>query len=208
MNKLISIYFSKGETMEIKQLRQKQILEFCKSCLNDYLSYLTINEIAFIKNILNDQIFDKSQIDKLLNIAEKIWNNELATDKYVVISWSKYAEQKEKSFITFATLSRKDDIISFCNSNLGIEYSITFKALIGALNKDGATLIEDISKKNEYTLAIIDNKVINSYNGATRLITPIQLLDQTNNDYPSKHNELILDSRYITEKREINISRN
>ena len=193
--------------MEIKQLRQKQILEFCKSCLKDYLNYLTVDEISFIRNILNSQIFDKTQTDELLNIAEKIWDNELATDKYVVISWSKFAEQKRKKFVTFATLSRKEDIISFCNSNLGIEYSITFKALIGALNKDGATLIEDLNKKNDYTLAIIDNKVINSYNGATKLITPIQLLDQSDNDYHSKHNELILDTRYITEKKKINISR-
>lgn len=193
--------------MKIENLRQKQALEFCKTCLNYYFNYLTEEEIVYINEILKNQHFSKTEIEKLLFIAEKIWDNELATGDYIVVSWSKYANQKRKSFITFATLSKRDDITSFCDSNLGIEYMISYKSIIGALNKDGATLIENIEKKNDYTLAVINNKVINSYNGATKLITPIQLLDKSDNTYLSKHNELILDSRLITEKQEINISK-
>lgn len=188
--------------MNIHTLRQKQILDFCKSCLKNYLQYLNEEEINFIKTTFQNNIFNENVINKLTLIAEKIWNNELATGKYVVISWSKYAEQKRKKFITFATLSSKDDITSFCDSDFGIEYAISYKALIGALNKDGATLIEDKDRQNEYTLTILNGKAINSYNGATKIITPLQLLDQSDNNYRSKHNELILDSRYITELKE------
>ncbi len=192
--------------MNIELLRKKQRLEFCKTCLNYYSMYLTSDEITFINKIINEDLYSKEIEDKLLIIAEKIWNQELSTGKYKVISWSKFSAQKRKKFITFATLSRVDDINTFCNSTLGIEYEITYKAIIGALNKDGATIIEDKNKVNDFTLAIINDKAINSYNGATRLITPIQLLDKSCNTYKSKHNELILDSSLIKEIKEFNLS--
>ncbi len=149
--------------MNIEKLHEKRILEFCKSCISYYIDYLTPNEINLINNIIDDTKLYKSSESELLKIAEKIWDNELSSGKYKVISWSKFADQKRKKFITFATLSKADEINSFCNSDLGIEYSITYKSIIGALNKDGATIIEDISKKNDFTIAIINNKVINSY---------------------------------------------
>ncbi len=178
------------------------MLDFCRSCLNNYLHYLNEEEINFIKKTIQNNTFNLEGVNKLALIAEKIWNNELASGEYLVVSWSKYAGQKRKNFITFATLNLKDDITSFCDSEFGIEYAISYKALIGALNKDGATLIEDESHQNDYTLAVLNGKAINSYNGATKIITPLQLLDQTDNNYPSKHNELILDSRYIREIKE------
>lgn len=192
--------------MNIENLRKKQILEFCKSCLDNYVKYLTPDEINLINDIISNNVFSKDIQEKLLIIAEKIWNNELLSGKYKVISWSKFATQKRKNFITFATLSKIDEIDTFCGSDFGIEYSITYKSIIGALNKDGATLIEDINKQNDFTLAIINDKAINSYNGATKFITPIQLLDKSDNTYRSKHNELILDSTLIKEIGEFELS--
>lgn len=189
--------------MNIEVLRKKQALEFCKTCLTHYTKYLKEEEINQINEMITHNTFNEFLQQKLTSIAEKIWNNELESGKYKVISWSKFRNQKKKDFITFATLNTEEDLTSFCNSDLGIEYAITYQSIIGALNKDGATLIEDIDKKNDFTLAIINNKVINSYNGATKLITPIQLLDKSDNTYPSKHNELILDSSRIKEIKEI-----
>ena len=177
--------------MNIEDLRKKQILEFCKSVLNDYKHLLAEGEINLIHT------FIENDLAKLLSISKKIWDEELACGKYRVISWNKYAQVKENQDIIFATLCTQDNLVSFCNMEEGVEYEITFESLIGALNKDGATLIEDITKQNKYTIAIINEKAINSYNGATKLITPKQLLDSTDNDYKSKHNELILNAQLV-----------
>ncbi len=188
--------------MDIKKLRKKQILELCKSLLEDYVDDLTEVEKKNVQNSLdsislnNDSFFRKIS-EELLPIVEKIWNKELESGKYIVISWNKYSNEKPKGLVTFATISEVDHIVSFCDLTEGIQYKITYDSIIGALNKDGATLIENLDKKNAYTIGIIGNKVINSYNGATRFITPKQLFQNQDHNYPSKHNELILDSRFI-----------
>ena len=195
--------------MKIKELREKQLLELCISLLDDYVDYLNLEEIKDIRTILENIKCTKINIKEmqipLLPIVNKIWDIELKSGKYKVISWNKYANNPPEKIITFATLSRQEEIISFCNMKKGIEYEISSKSIIAALPKDGATLIEDISKKSEYTVAVIDDKVINSYNGATKLITPKRLIKRKIIEYPSKHNELILDSRYIKKKNDFNI---
>lgn len=183
--------------MNIKDLRQKQVLELCKSLLEDYQQCLTDLEKEQIRALLNtDESLINSE-DILLPIVEKVWNLELKSGNYVVISWNKYAASKPEGIVTFATLCQKDNIVPFCDMTTGIQYEIGYHSLVGALFKDGATLIEDLEKQNDYTIGIIGDKVINSYNGATKLITPKQLLNQNNNQYRSKHNELILNTEYI-----------
>lgn len=187
--------------MKLVEIRKKQILDLCKTLLEVYTSYLEREELELINGILND--FNDENIslleEKLLPIVSKIWQLELASGKYVVISWNKYAKEKEKKALTFATISKNDEVTSFRNLTEGTLYKISFASLIGALDKDGATLIEDASKENEFTIGTIDDKVINSYNGATRLITPYQLVSSNNSDYKSKHNELILKTALIEE---------
>ena len=173
--------------MKITDLKAKQYWLFCKSCLKDYINILNNDDLEIIK---------KGQTD-LTNIAKKIWNYELNTNEYVIISWNKYATNKEKKSIVFATISKRDQINAFCDLSEGTIYEITYDAIIGALNKDGATLFEDY--ENEYTIGKINDKFINSYNGATKLITPKQLIDQSENNYHSKYNELILDATKIKE---------
>ncbi len=176
--------------MKINDLKLKQILLFCKSCLNDYQDILSKEDLEIIKNYQNNE-------DNLLKIAKKIWDYELNTNEYLVISWNKYTFDKKKRGIVFATISKKDEINAFCNLDSGTIYEITYDAIIGALNKDAATIFED--KENEFTIGKINDKYINSYNGATKLITPKQLINQSENNYHSKYNELILDATKIKE---------
>ena len=62
-------------------------------------------------------------------------------------------------------------------------------------------MIETADKQSIYTIGkTAEGKVINSYNFATPIITPKQVFDKSDNTYMSKHNEIILDSRYIKPK--------
>lgn len=185
--------------MKIQNLREKQIIDLAKTCLEIYLSYLTKEDIAIIYDVINNLKDNYTDLEnKLKPIVQKIWDIELASGNYVIVSWQKYANKKENQPITFATISKKEQIVSFCNLTEGTMYEISYDALIGALPKDAATLIED--KENDYTIGKIGSKAINSYNGATKLITPYQLVQlDANNDYKSKHNELILKTDLIKE---------
>ena len=98
--------------MKITDLRLKQILLFCKSCLNDYQDILSKEDLEIIKNYQNNE-------DNLLKIAKKIWDYELNTNEYLVISWNKYTFDKKKRGIVFATISKKDEINAFCNLDSG-----------------------------------------------------------------------------------------
>ena len=182
--------------------RKKQLLDVCKTCIKVYRSYLINDELKLIDEILkgiNDKDL-KLLEERMMPVVSKIWEIELSSDKYKIISWNKFATEKDKHDITFATISRKDEIIPFCDLKEGTEYRISYASLIGALNKDAATLIEDSSHKNQYTIATIGDKVVNSYNGATRLITPYQLVSlDLDSGYKSNYNELILKTSMIEE---------
>lgn len=187
--------------MNIKKLRIFQITEVIRSLINDYNNLLDKEEISTLNSIINnlDSFNYENIVVSLSKIIKKIWNIELSSQKYCIISWNKYSKEKVKGIITSATLSLKTDIISFCEANIGIEYRITYDSILGACPKDAATLVENLDRKNDFTIAVIGDKIINSYNGATKLITPKQLVNNNDNDYPSKHNELILDTRLIEE---------
>ena len=183
--------------MEKNRIKKKQILDLCHTCLNVYLNYLDSNNLLTISQVLN--LINNNDLETLENmlipIVEKIWDLELKTGNYKVISWNKYASLKEPGDIVFATLSYKDDITSFCDMTDGVEYAITFKSLLGACPKDGATILEKV--KNAYTIGKVNDKYINSYNHATKLITPYQLINYHDNTYYTKYNELILDAHLI-----------
>ena len=179
--------------MNIIELREKQIYDVAKSLLNDYGHLLSREDVEKI-NLVSDSNDDIKEREKLLApIVEKIWDEELKSGNYIVVSWNKRVNAPSRNNVTFATLSTRDNVISFCDSDVGIEYEISYDALFGALPKDGATIIEDISRKGPYTIGELGDKVINSYNGATKLITPKQLLDTSQND------KLILNSKMIKE---------
>lgn len=168
--------------------------------MNDYTEILSKEEQETIKKTLKELLlngYDEKFEAAILKILEKVWTIELESGEYFIISWNKYFNPKENGPITFATLSTKEFLSSFCNMQEGILYKITWDSIIAACPKDGATLIEEEDKESEYTIGRIGDKVINSYNKATRLITPKQLLNSEHNNYPSKHNELILSTEHI-----------
>jgi len=191
----------KQQTSKAFKLRKTQILNVCQSLLSDYINYLDQKEKEIIQNIIN-HIDDFSTLDNITNellpIIEKIWNIKLNSGEYIIISWYKHTDKIPQNLVTYATISKRDDIIQFCDLRYGMEYKICFKSILGALNVDGGTVVEKTDKDNDYTVGRIDGFAINSYNGATKLITPKQLLKRTHNTYQSKHNELILDNRYIS----------
>lgn len=195
--------------LENNEIYKRQIIELIKSLLTDYFSILTQEEITTINDIKDNlELYPYIiLVNKLEIILKKVWDKELLSGKYKVISWNKYPRQKEKGEIIFATLSYGDEILSFCGLTDGIEYKINYESIIGASPKDGATVIEDESKTGEYTIGKVGNKVINSYNHSTRLITPRQLLDLNNNKYYSKYNELILNANLIEEIEPITIGK-
>lgn len=188
--------------LKLEEKRKQQLKNVCQSLMIDYLECLNKQDIEKIKKIL-ERINESNKIEnlenKILPIVEKIWDAELSSGKYLIISWYKHTtDELPQKIVTYATISEKDNIIQFCDLRLGVIYKINYKSIIGALNRDGATVVEDIDKKNKYTIGIIGDKVINSYNGATKLITPKQLINPINNSIQTKHNELILDNRYIS----------
>lgn len=187
--------------MSIMKLKLHQITELCDTLIKYYRNLLDDNDLNNICYTIQHLATENLKIiEELLSpIVKKVWDFELNSGNYIIVSWNKYASRQKSWPLVFATLSEKNNIVSFCGMTYGIEYAISYDAIIGALPKDGATLIEDASKKNIYTIGVIDDKVINSYNGATKLITPKQLVRETENNYPSKHNELILNVNLIKE---------
>ncbi len=194
--------------MKLNNLRRNQLKNLFMTLLGNYKNYFNEDELQIIYNLFCD-FNDGMSLEEAENIIEpmvrKVWNLDLSSGDYKVISWNKYAGENNNALpVIFATISKKEDLISFCDMEQGIAYDITYDSLIGALQKDGATLIEDKNRMNQYTLGVLEDKVINSYNGATKFITPFQLVSEDrDNDYRSKHNELILDRRYIKKIEEV-----
>jgi len=192
----------------VEKIRKQQILDLVKCLLVEYFSLLTEEEVAIVKSFyasIDDSNFIINAQNYLLPIVRKVWDVELKSGNYVVISWNKFPDRKRVHDLLFATLSLKDDIINFCGITTGVQYEINYDSIIGALYKDGATLIEDASKSSEFTIAVLGDKVVNSYNCATKFITPKQLIGERDISYPSKHNELILDAKLVKEIGDISL---
>ena len=187
--------------MDVSKLKKEKIKDAINSIITDYGFLNDEIDIENIKNIsfcVNE--LPVSDLERLLTpYIKRIWDYELSIGDYHIISWNKNATPPTRKHLTFATISKGDDIMSFCNSDNGIEYQITYDAIIGGCVKDGATVIEDKSKKSDFTIYEYDDKVVNSYNLDTKIITPMRLVRGCNSGYKSNHNELVLDSSKIIE---------
>ncbi len=183
------------------------------SMINDYTDCYSSQELVLLNNCLkNTQI----QINKLSNKETNIQEiysilqyedilKELSYRCWILennngteyIHWFKKDKINDDSKVISTTFGENN---SFCNARYGIKYDVSIAGFLGAFNKDAATIIEN-KKPSIYTIGITeDNKVINSYNLATPIITPIQVFDHSTNDYKTKYNEIILDKRYIKPK--------
>lgn len=182
-----------------------------KSMINDYAFLYTESEIVFLNKIsellckminkIEKNNYNIKEIIEILQYEKKLkpyafrtWNYEYQNGKEY-ISWFKYDKLVDTPPIVSSTFGFGD---SFCESRYGISYQVNIDGFLGACNKDAATLIEKADRRSIYTIGkTSDARVVNSYNLATPIITPIQIFDKTDNSYKSKHNEVILDSRYI-----------
>lgn len=183
------------------------------SMVHDYIFLFSDEEVSLLKNTLMKLNEEINQIkngtinlesiyslllceDYLKPLVFRCWNFE-KNNNYRFISWFKNDFIGEMPSVISATFSCNNDD-TFCNSRYGISYEVFINGFLGACNKDAATLIEDKSKRSIYTIGETgDDRVINSYNLATPIITPLQTFDKSANCYKSKHNEIILDSRFI-----------
>lgn len=148
--------------------------------LTDYLE--TINGVFDLENSLKDLIY-------------KAWLYE-ESKGYSFISWlkdDKYVDGKEIIYSTFSC----DFENNFCDSIIGIKYKVEPDGFIGASEIDGATIILNSDEECIYTIGSVNGCSINSYNFATKIPSPKLIMDSSMNKYQSKHNEIILNGKYI-----------
>ncbi len=197
---------------------------FNKNTNNNYISKLISKVLSGITSILENYsfLFNEEELKKLVNSSNTLTNvkNESIERQIAIvslieeelkeyayrcfsyekdsnfISWLKDDNLKDNLTIISSTFSNATDI-TFCDSKVGIKYDVPIEGFIAACEKDAATLVETPDRRSIYTIGEIGNKVINSYNFATPIITPKQVFDTSNNEYMSKHNEIILDAKSI-----------
>lgn len=185
--------------MNVCEIRKKQVNEVIHYLLSHYKELFNDDEIKNINNIscLVDSV-SYNEMERLLsNYVKRTWDHDLNSGEYIVVTWNKNVTPPNRSYITFATIGTPDDIVPFCNSVDGTILDISYDAIIGGCVKDGATLVEDLSHENDFTIYKSKNNVINSYNCSTRLITAKQMIMLEKSNYKSLHNELVLDSSKI-----------
>lgn len=204
---------------KVENVNNEKILQLLKninmgiySMIFDYLKLYSKNEISMlisIYNLINDQIYkiennivNIQEIESILEYENylktfvfRCWNLEVENG-YRYVSWFKSDKLEEMPPVVSATFSCEVGD-TFCDARYGINYSVKNEGFLGACNKDAATIIEERSKKSIYTIGEINDKIVNSYNLATPIITPLQVLNKSLNSYKLKYNEVILDSRYI-----------
>lgn len=185
--------------MNVCEIRKKQVNEVIHYLLSHYKELFNDDEIKNINNIscLVDSVSYNEMERSLSNYVKRTWDHDLNSGEYIVVTWNKNVTPPNRSYITFATIGKPDDIVPFCNSVDGTILDISYDAIIGGCVKDGATLVEDLSHENNFTIYKSKNNVINSYNCSTRLITAKQMIMLEKSNYKSLHNELVLDSSKI-----------
>lgn len=177
----------------------KKIIDGITSALLDYPFLYSEEELRML--IENREKLEKiDDISMISNIEDTLkplifrtwmFENENGSN---YIHWIKDENFNRTSEVISTTFGDTD---SFCDSKLGIQYKVNLDAFVAACEKDAATIMEDSDKMSGYTIKELpNNKIINSYNLATPIITPKQVFEFENNEYKSKHNEIILDTKY------------
>ena len=178
-----------------------KILEAIKSMIKDYRFLYNVEELALLNKMLS-WISSTQNIEVINTIEEQLKSLVFKTWEYEekqgnnYIHWLKNNKINSNNPIISTTFGNVD---SFCNSVIGIKYTTDIRGFIAACKKDAAVVIESKNNKSMYTIKILeDERVVNSYNLSTPIITPKQTIDSKNNNYKSKHNEIILDAKFAT----------
>ena len=173
------------------------ILESIKSMIQDYAFLYNDKELAILKNML-DKISSSQTLDTinfveetLKELAYRTWEYEEKQGNYF-IHWLKNDTLNTENPIISSTFG---DVESFCNSVIGIRYKTNINGFLAAREKDAGVVVEESNHQSMYTIKVLDDgRVINSYNLGTPIMTPKIAMNTSNNDYKSKHNEIVLDA--------------
>lgn len=169
------------------------ILKDTRNLLNNMYDGFSLDSFPTMHIERLPEVFDIE--DKLKPLIFKAWTYEV-NNGYSFISWLKDDKYQDNKSLIFATFSDNFDN-PFCDSSIGIKYDVDINGFIAAAEIDGATITLNSDETSLYTIANIDGKSINSYNTAIKIPSPKLISNNTNNTYQSKHNEIILDSRFI-----------
>ena len=165
--------------------------------IQDYAFLYNDEELLLLRNML-EMINSSQNIDtinlveeKLKGLAFKTWEYDESQGNHF-IHWLKKDTLNTKNPIISSTFG---DVESFCNSVVGIRYKTNIHGFLGACEKDAGVIVEESNRQSIYTIKVLDDgRVVNSYNLGTTIMTPKIAMDTENNDYKSKHNEIILDA--------------
>lgn len=204
-------YYNKNINNNMIFVLARRILSGINSIINHY--YLLFNDVELsllvssgelLKKYIDNDTMEKKELldyvsileNKLKPLAFRCWEYEVKNGCNYV-SWLKDGNYKSGVSVISSTFSQNEEKI-FCNSEIGIKYEVNIDAFVAACEKDAASLKEKNNRASLYTIRELPNgDVINSYNLATPIITPRQLIEFSQNDYLSNHNEIILDGRFV-----------
>ena len=185
----------------VTNILSMKLLNAINCMINDYSFLYNKEELLLLKKALS-KIESYRDIETINTIEEEF--------KPLVFRTWEYEEEQGNSFVHWLKkdkINNSNPIISttfgnvdtFCNSVIGVKYKTDINGFLGACEKDGATIIESNDKQSIYTIKTLeDGRVVNSYNLSTPIYTPKQAMENLNNNYKSKHNEILLDAKYAT----------
>jgi len=173
------------------------ILESIKSMILDYTFLYSDKELVVLKNML-DKISSFQTLDtinlaeeELKELAFRTWEYEEKQGNYF-IHWLKSNVLNTENPVVSSTFG---NVEPFCNSAIGIRYKTNINGFLAAREKDAGVVVEESNHQSMYTIKVLDDgRVINSYNLGTPIMTPKIAMNIGNNDYKSKHNEIVLDA--------------
>ncbi len=173
-----------------------------KSMLVDYGNLYSKEEIALLKSYLHafeDYEKERHRLtpeeqrlrlnmffaleDILSELVIRCWEND---QEYRLISWLKDDQYRDDKTTISAIVTPIDDVTPFCQSSLGLEYTMDTSDYIGASPNDAALIVGPYSP-SVYTIGRENGEYLVSYAMATPIITPRQIINNT-----TKYNETIL----------------
>ena len=173
------------------------ILGSIKSMIQDYAFLYSDEELLVLKNLLN-KISSFQSLDTINLVEEHLKELAFRTWKYEEIQGNHFIHWVKNNVLNTenpALSSTFGNVEPFCDSVIGIRYTTNINGFLAAREKDAGVVVEGNNRHSMYTIKVLDDgRVINSYNLGTPIMTPKIAMNTSNNDYKSKHNEIVLDA--------------
>ena len=146
-----------------------------------------------VERIMTSQTLDTINLveERLKGLAFRTWEYEEKQGNSF-IHWLKHDVLNTENPVVSSTFG---DVDPFCDSVVGIRYKTSMDGFLGAREKDAGVVVEGKERQSMYTIKVLDDgRVVNSYNLGTPIMTPKLAMDTKNNNYKSRHNEIMLDA--------------